>query len=541
MFKVIARIIKSLQKENPAGPSSVSLQGSKKSMAEKIPANIKDVKAKIRREFDRCEDLVIRALEIGENNFITMLVVYIDGMVDKQILNSHVLRPLLIDARTAPLAKTADKRTIVNIIERNLLDNCEVLELTDYKQSVDKILSGDTVLYIDGCDIALATCTKGFPLRNVEEPDTESNVRGPREGFVESFRINTSLIRKRIKSPALKIEEMTIGRQTNTKVGIVYVEGIADRNVVEEVKKRLFSIDIDGVLESGMLEELIMDSPLSPIPTIANSEKPDKIAGKLLEGRVAIITDGTPFVLTVPNLFIEAFQSNEDYYSLPFFSSFIRILRYAAFAISVYGPALYVAMLGFHQSVIPFRLVATIAAARQGLPFDSFTEAFIMGIAFELLREAGVRMPKPVGQAVSIVGALVLGEASIRAGIAGAPMVIITAITAICGFILTPYYSFMPIARFFLLVSAQVLGLLGISLVTAAGLIHLCSLRSFGVPFMAPLAPLNLSDLKDTIIRAPLWTMLKRPKTLTGIQEYQNRARMTPIQSFDDYDENEHN
>ena len=368
MFKVIARIIKSLQKENPAGPSSVSLQGSKKSMAEKIPANIKDVKAKIRREFDRCEDLVIRALEIGENNFITMLVVYIDGMVDKQILNSHVLRPLLIDARTAPLAKTADKRTIVNIIERNLLDNCEVLELTDYKQSVDKILSGDTVLYIDGCDIALATCTKGFPLRNVEEPDTESNVRGPREGFVESFRINTSLIRKRIKSPALKIEEMTIGRQTNTKVGIVYVEGIADRNVVEEVKKRLFSIDIDGVLESGMLEELIMDSPLSPIPTIANSEKPDKIAGKLLEGRVAIITDGTPFVLTVPNLFIEAFQSNEDYYSLPFFSSFIRILRYAAFAISVYGPALYVAMLGFHQSVIPFRLVATIAAARQGLP-----------------------------------------------------------------------------------------------------------------------------------------------------------------------------
>jgi|CZCB01.1.fsa_nt_gi spore germination protein KA len=541
MFKVIARIIKSLQKENPAGPSSVSLQGSKKSMAEKIPANIKDVKAKIRREFDRCEDLVIRALEIGENNFITMLVVYIDGMVDKQILNSHVLRPLLIDARTAPLAKTADKRTIVNIIERNLLDNCEVLELTDYKQSVDKILSGDTVLYIDGCDIALATCTKGFPLRNVEEPDTESNVRGPREGFVESFRINTSLIRKRIKSPALKIEEMTIGRQTNTKVGIVYVEGIADRNVVEEVKKRLFSIDIDGVLESGMLEELIMDSPLSPIPTIANSEKPDKIAGKLLEGRVAIITDGTPFVLTVPNLFIEAFQSNEDYYSLPFFSSFIRILRYAAFAISVYGPALYVAMLGFHQSVIPFRLVATIAAARQGLPFDSFTEAFIMGIAFELLREAGVRMPKPVGQAVSIVGALVLGEASIRAGIAGAPMVIITAITAICGFILTPYYSFMPIARFFLLVSAQVLGLLGISLVTAAGLIHLCSLRSFGVPFMAPLAPLNLSDLKDTIIRAPLWTMLKRPKTLTGIQEYQNRARMTPIQSFEDYDENEHN
>ena len=451
MFKVIARIIKSLQKENPAGPSSVSLQGSKKSMAEKIPANIKDVKAKIRREFDRCEDLVIRALEIGENNFITMLVVYIDGMVDKQILNSHVLRPLLIDARTAPLAKTADKRTIVNIIERNLLDNCEVLELTDYKQSVDKILSGDTVLYIDGCDIALATCTKGFPLRNVEEPDTESNVRGPREGFVESFRINTSLIRKRIKSPALKIEEMTIGRQTNTKVGIVYVEGIADRNVVEEVKKRLFSIDIDGVLESGMLEELIMDSPLSPIPTIANSEKPDKIAGKLLEGRVAIITDGTPFVLTVPNLFIEAFQSNEDYYSLPFFSSLIRILRYAAFAISVYGPALYVAMLGFHQSVIPFRLVATIAAARQGLPFDSFTEAFIMGIAFELLREAGVRMPKPVGQAVSIVGALVLGEASIRAGIAGAPMVIITAITAICGFILTPYYSFMPIARFFFL------------------------------------------------------------------------------------------
>jgi len=539
MLKKLREITTFLQNRNLEDQAAIITDDMKKDMIEKIPEDIKEVRAKIRREFDRCEDLVIRTLEIGQNNFITSLVVYIDGLVDKKTLNAHVLRPLLIDARIASLSKVTDKRTLINIIERNLLDNCDILEHTGYNECIDKILGGDTVLFIDGCDIALSTCTKGFAYRNVEEPDTESNVRGSREGFVESFRVNTSLLRRRIKSSALKIEEMNIGRKTNTKVGIVYIEGIADKKIVEEVKRRLSNIQIDGVLESGVLEEMIRDSPLSPVPTISNSEKPDKIAGKLLEGRVAIITDGTPFVLTVPSLFVEAFQSSEDYYSLPFFASFIRVLRYIAFAISLYGPALYVAMLGFHQSVIPFRLVTTIAAARQGLPFDSFTEAFVMGIAFELLREAGVRMPKPVGQAVSIVGALVLGEASIRAGIAGAPMVIVTAITAICSFIINPYYGFLPLARFLFLIAAQVLGLLGVSLMTFAGLIHLCSLKSFGVPFMSPLAPLDLSGLKDTVIRAPIWTMFTRPKSLTGIHEYQNKIRMNLKISSEDYDDNE--
>lgn len=538
MFKRLSRII-GLRKNKNSSSNTAMAADKKQPMVEGIPTDINDLKARVRREFDRCEDIVIRTLEIGQDNFIEMLVVYFDGLVDKDTLNAHVLRPLLIDARIVPLDKSVNKRTIVNIIERNLLDNCEILELTDFNQCVQNILSGNTVLFTEGSDIALATCTKGFATRSVDEPDTESSVRGSREGFVESFRVNTSLLRRRIRTSSLKIEEMTIGQQTNTKVGIAYVEGIVNKKIVDEVISRLSKIKIDGVLGSGTLEELIQDAPLSLMPTVANSEKPDKVAGKLLEGRVAIITDGSPFVLTVPCLFIEAFQTSEDYYSLPFIASFIRMLRFIAFVISMYGPAFYVAMVGFHQSVVPFKLVVTIAAARQGLPFSSFTEAFIMGLTFELLREAGIRMPKPVGQAVSIVGALVLGEASIRAGITGAPMVIVTAITAICSFILTPYTDLLPFARFALLIAANVLGLIGIALVSAAGLVHLCSLRSFGVPFMAPFAPLNLSGLKDTFIRAPLWTMFTRPKELTGIHPDQNRVRMALEISPEDYDENE--
>ncbi len=538
MLKRLAEVISFIKKENLTNKPEMTTD-TRKPQVEPIPTNINDLRLKVRREFDRCEDIVIRTMEIGQGSFIKILVVYFDGLIDKETLNAHVLRPLLIDARIVPLDKSVNKRTIVNIIERNLLDNCEIIELTDFTQCINNILDGNTVLFIEGSDIALSTCTKGFTGRAVDEPDTESAIRGSREGFVESFRINSALLRKRIKNPALKIEGMSIGQQTKTKVGIVYIEGIVDKRIVNEVKRRLSNIKIDGVLESGTIEGMIRDAPLSPVPTVANSEKPDKVAAKLLEGRVAIITDGTPFVLTVPCLFIEAFQTSEDYYSLPFFASFIRLLRFLAFGISVYGPGLYVALLGFHQSVIPFKLVNTIAAARQGLPFSSFTEAMIMGFTFELLREAGVRMPRPVGQAVSIVGALVLGEAAIRAGIAGAPMIIVTAITAICSFILTPYNGLLPFARFALLIAANVLGLLGISLVTAAGLVHLCSLKSFGVPFMSPFAPLSLSGLKDTVIRAPIWSMFTRPKVLAGRYPGQNRVRMSLKISTEDYDENE--
>lgn len=533
MFKNLSKMMKYLKLVN-YGPKDGMSTGSKNTSIEYIPTNINDVLVKLRNEFASCEDIVIRRIQIGQENKIKAILIYMDGLVNKEVLNSHVLRPLLIDARIATLDKPFNKNNVIEVIERNFLDSCEILEIKDFKQTLNNILSGDTLIYIDGQNIALATCTRGFATRPVGETNTETTIRGSREGFTESFRVNTSLLRRRIRNPRLKIENMTIGQQTGTKVGIAYLDGIVNKKLVEEVRRRLSSIQIDSVLESGDLEQLIDDAPFSIFSTIGNTEKPDKTAAKILEGRVAIITDGTPFVLTVPNLFIEGFQVSEDYYTSPYFASFVRLLRFLAFLVSLYGPALYVALLSFHHSVVPFELLMTIAKAREGLPFSSFNEALIMGVAFELLREAGVRMPRPIGQAVSIVGALVLGEASIRAGITGAPMVIVTALTAICSFIVPSYSGMMPLIRFSMVAAANTLGLTGIAMLSTIGLIHMCSLRSFGVPYMSPFAPISLTDLKDTFIRAPLWLMFTRPRSLTGWNTDSNRIRMSPKLPMED-------
>jgi len=259
----------------------------------------------------------------------------------------------------------------------------------------------------------------------VEEPDTEAVVRGPREGFTENLKTNTALLRRKIKNPNLRFELIKLGNQTNTNVCITYIKGICNEKFVTEARKRLKHIKTDSILESGYIEAFIEDAPYSPFATVANSEKPDVTAAKILEGRLAVLVDGTPIALTVPYLFMEGFQSSEDYYSRPYYVTLVRWIRFLAFFITVYLPSLYVAATTFHQELIPTPLLVTMIAAKEGTPFPAFVEALLMGLIFEILREAGVRMPRPIGQAVSIVGALVIGEASVSAGLIGAPMVII--------------------------------------------------------------------------------------------------------------------
>jgi len=492
---------------------------------EPIPTSINDIENRLRTEFDRCEDIVLRKFKIGGDSSYHTLVVYFDGLVDKEILTSTVINPLMIQAREIIRDIPLNRRSAYEIIKESLLSNCEVESSKDYRFVIERMLTGDSILFVEGLDEAFVTCSRGWEARGVEEPDTEATVRGSREGFTECIRNNTAMIRRRIRNPKLKMEPFILGRQTNTKIIISYIEGIAHQEVVEEVRARIKRIDNDAILESGQLEELINDAPLSLFPTVGNSEKPDKVAAKMLEGRVAILCDGTPFVLTVPYLFVEAFQASEDYYSSSYSSSMIRVFRFIAFLFSIFLPAGYVALITFHRDVIPFELLVTVAAAREGLPFSSFTEAFIMGLIFELLREAGVRMPRPIGQAVSIVGALVLGEATIRAGIAGAPMIIVTAMTAICSFIVPPLNGFMPIVRLTALVCANILGFMGIVIFGAFGVVHLCSLRTFGVPYLFPFAPLHGDDLKDSLVRVPIWAMLTRPALLRS-EAKQNKFRI---------------
>lgn len=509
MIRKILRLLNyiKLKSQNKNGENSSKEQ-------ELIPRSIAEIESKLKVIFTECSDFNLRQFCLGENSEIKLIIANIDGLVNKDLVNDNILRPVMIEAEKIKLSGEINHHSVLKILKENLLTNCELSEIKDFKKTVNTILSGDTIIFIDGNRTALNAGSRGWEQRGVETSNTESVVRGPREGFTETLRVNTSLLRRKIKSPKLKFETLTLGQETNTDIAISYIKGLAHDDVIDTVRRRLKRIKTDAILESGYIEEFIEDAPFSIFSTVANSEKPDIVAAKILEGRVAILTDGTPFVLTVPHLFIETLQASEDYYSRAFFSTLIRFLRIMALIISIITPAFYIALVSFHHNVIPFKLLLTIAASREGIAFSAFNETLLMALSYELLREAGVRMPRPIGQAVSIVGALVLGQAAVEAGIASNPVVILTAITAITSFILPPLGGTMPIIRLLLVIAANILGFMGMFLVLVAFLIHMATLRSFGVSYLAPFSPLSWMDLKDTFIRVPLWVMWTRPRFL---------------------------
>jgi spore germination protein KA len=487
-----------------------------------LSANLDENLQKIQTVFEESSDLIIREFKIGADESIKAFIVMLNGLIDIKAVNADLIRPLMV------LQHEMNKNNAINVIKESALSVAMVKEGLTFAEVTDAILSGDTVLFMEESNIALIAALHGWKSRNVDQPETTAVVRGPREGFVESIGTNMALLRRKMKNPALKFYQMQIGKQTKTTICVAYLKGIAYDNIVEEVKNRLQRIDTDSILESGYIESYIEDAPLSIFPTVGNSEKPDIVSAKLLEGRVAILVDGTPFVLTVPYLFVEAFQNAEDYYSRPFYATFIRWLRWLAFFFTTTTPALYVAITTFHQEFLPPALLITIAAAEEGTPFPSMVEALLMQTIYEILREAGVRLPRPVGQAVSIVGALVIGDAAISSGIAGAPMVVVTALTAISSFVVPSLVDISTLARFILIILAGFSGLYGVMLGFIVFVTHQVSLRSLGVPYMSPLAPSTFSDLKDLFIRVPLWLMHTRPRVFGGKNPNRQKANLRP-------------
>jgi len=483
-----------------------------------LSKDINENLATIKKIFINTDDLIIREFKIGRELQVNAFAVMLVGLINEASVNEHLIRPLM------SLHLDINKEPTLKVVKESALFVASIKETLKLDDTVRGILSGDTALFIDETDRALIASFRGWPARSIVEPKTESVVRGPREGFVESLSTNTALLRRKIKNPQLKFEKMTVGNQTRTDISIAYINNIADSKTVQEVKDRVSRIDTDSILESGYIEEFIEDAPYSLFPTVGNSEKPDIIAAKLLEGRIAVLTDGTPFVLTVPYLFIEAFQDSEDYYARPYFSTFVRWLRWLAFLISVFLPALYVAITTFHQELLPTSLLISIASSHEGIPFPTIVEAVLMQIAFEILREAGLRLPKAVGQAVSIVGALVIGEAAVSAGLVGSPMVVVMALTGISSFVVPTLTDVTTVTRFILLLLAGFSGLYGVILGFAGIITHQLSLRSYGQPYLSPLAPLNVSDLKDVIIRAPWWAMNTRPNSLSKNSRRQKKS-----------------
>jgi spore germination protein KA len=463
----------------------------------------------IRKQLGHSPDITIRQLDTGESS-ISVAVVYTDGIVDKDIVNDFILKSL------QSKNNTKDK-DFFTMIKTNALAVGEISTIEDWDAVILSVLSGDTILLIDGYKEALSCGTRGGNQRSVTEPSTQVVIRGPKDGFTESIGTNVALVRRRIKSPHLWLETMNIGKVTKTDVGVMYINGIVNDDVLQEVKNRLNSIEIDSILESGYIEELIEDDTKSFFPTIFNTERPDTVAGSLLEGRIAIFVDGTPFVLIAPVSFFMFFQAAEDYYQSFEIATAIRLLRYAAFIISLFGPSVYIAAITYHQEMIPTALLISLAAQREAVPFPAYIEAMLMEVSFEILREAGIRMPRAIGQAVSIIGALVLGQAAVEAGIVSSMMVIVVAITGISSFCMPSFAMALSIRliRFIMMLSAAFLGFYGMAILSIVIIAHMCGLRSFGIPYMIPLSPFNLEDQKDTFIRLPWKSFFSRPRLVS--------------------------
>ncbi len=483
-------------------------QTKKDSTGGPLSKNVKVNETLIKQSFGNSSDLVVRELRVGPGGRFTVLVVYVDGLVDKTLISEN-----LIERISDQTAKWCNPEQAYDDLKNRIIAVSDVKETGDLDNFLNHVARGDCGLIINDVAKALVADTRGWAQRKIEEPTTEATIRGAKEGFVETLRTNTSLLRRRVKHPRLRIEEHEIGTISKTSVAIAYISGLADEKVVQEVRNRLGRINVDSIQESGQIEELIEDAPFSPFPTILRTERPDKVAGALFEGRIAILTDGTPFALIVPATFTMFLTSPEDYFERTFMASAVRAIRYLSFFTSLTLPSLYVAVTTFHQEMLPTPLILNIASQREGVPFPAVVEALLMEVLFEILREAGVRLPRIVGPAVSIIGGLVIGEAAMRAGLVSPIMVVVVAATGIASFA-TPVFSVAigaRLLRFIMVLLAGSIGFFGIVAGLFALATHLTSLRSFGVPFMEPIAPAVVSQFKDLLARVPWWAMHTRP------------------------------
>ncbi len=469
-------------------------------------------------------DIVIRKLTLRNN--INAAIVFIDGLVLELVIRENVLEPLVLCKEKEVLELKGND--LAAAIKNKVLPVASIQEKLSVEQIVNGVFSGDTMLLVDGSTRALLISAPGWERRMPAEPNTEVVVKGPREGFVETLRTNTSLLRRKIGHPGLTFEKLVLGQRTLTTVNIVYLKGVVRPELVEEVKRRLKRISTDAILAAGNIEQFIEDAPFSPFMTVGYTERPDVAAAKLIEGRVAIMIDGAPVVNTVPALFIESFQSPDDYNSRPFYSTLIRWFRYFSFLAGSMAPGFFVALVTFHQEFLPTTLLISMAGASEGTPFPAVVEAIGMGLVFEILREAGIRLPRAIGSAMSIVGALVIGEAAVSAGLIESYMVIVVSFTAIASFVVPQLYDATALLRIAFTVMAGLFGIFGVMWVFLFLILHLSSIRSFGVPYLSPISPLMPQDLKDVLVRAPIWTMITRPESLGNVDPKRQEFNLMP-------------
>ncbi|MDM5327202.1 spore germination protein [Neobacillus sp. CF12] len=450
--------------------------------------------------------------------------VYLSSLVNQDVINQDILRPLMYEpehlmGREKPLSE------LINLIITETLYHSQAKVGDSIDQLIELMLRGETVIFINGIKEAIHIGTRKVEKRSIAQPETEQVILGPREGFIENISTNISLLRYRLPTPDFQVKTMKIGRLTKSTVAICYLKGIANETVIKEVEKRLSEIDIDAILDVGYLEQFIEDNPFSPFPQTQTTERPDKTVANLVEGRVAILVDGSPFSLMVPVVFNQFYQTTEDYSSRFLMGSFVRIARVLALVFSLIFPSLYVSLISFNPELLPTEFAVAVAGGRSGVPYPAVIEVLIIEVAMEILREATVRLPKQVGGALSIVGVLVIGQAAVEAGLSSPITVVVIALTTIGSFA-TPTYTAafaLRMLRFPIMILSGIFGLYGVMVGVIFIFNHMLSLKSFGVPYMAPVSPENYQGMKDVVIRSPLWWMPKRP----GFLQPANQNRLS--------------
>lgn len=493
----------------------------------KVSKKVDDISKIFKDTFKDANDVIFREFTVGNSNNIKGFLCQIDGLSDKMLVDNFVMEPLTILSRQVETSVNDVKESIYESLQKSTIAVVDMKEVDYIEEAMVLVLSGETALFLEGYDKCIIIASRSWPARGPSEPVGETVIRGPRDGFVETIRFNTALVRRRVRDPNLKIKQSQVGARSKTDIALVYIDDLVDKNVLSEVEKKLQSIDIDAILDSGYIQQFLEGDVWTPFPRMQTTERPDVVASAIYEGRVALIVDNSPSALVLPVTFTAFFQSAEDYYTKPIVATSIRLLRMVAVCIAILAPPFYIALTAYNPEIIPEKLALSITASREGVPFPAFIEMLIMEITLDLLREAGVRLPKPIGSTIGVVGGLVIGQAAVSAGIVSPIAVIIISITALSTFT-TPHYeieaSFRIVRLGFMCLSA-IFGLYGVMLGVILLIIHLVKIESYGVPYFEPLAPLNLKDIKDSMfIRVPWQYMKERPQYIENKDKVRQRG-----------------
>ena len=510
-----------------------------------VSANLKENIDYISKCFERCADVVQKQIFINQGQY-PIYVVYMDSMIDSDLVENNILKTLVFyfeKNQVCPKVNTkggtekeieAEKQeNLLSYIEQHAMLTANVSMVSGFDSIITDIMAGKTAIFGAACDKALMIDGKGYPKRGVDEAQSEVSVRGAKDSFNESLRTNTILIRRRIRDTKLKTEQIKIGRRTQTDIAIMYMDDLVRPEILDEILKELKSFEVDGMFDSGSLEQYMGRRWYSPFPVFQATQRPDKASSALLEGRVVLVVDNSPTVIMAPATLNCFFQASDDYYYRWGIASFTRCLRYVAALIAMGFPGFYVAVATFHPEIFPTSLLLTVAASRRGVPFPLVVEIILMELAFELLREAGIRLPGPMGSALSIVGGLIVGQAAVDANIVSPVVVIVVALTALASFAVPNdnFASAFRLLKFGLIVVGAVAGLPGFVLGLLVILTHLASLESYGIPYLSPYALSSVEpaeEFKDSILRLPLFMMRRRPVfTRAGARvRYKERSEM---------------